>query len=442
MPDYKKRFDEHSPAAIAALTTHGAAISRAFFGMHANHVRRLIERLSVHLGKVDKSILEHPEYLAGPGYNYVERAIHLVSNVPSALNDNGIDHFLVSTLPEMVDVERRIALAIGVGEVKTAEIKSVQIRAIDKFVDYARQRDREINTLKGSVQSYHDDISGKHKELLNSFNSSMTDVKKIREYRKVGERLTKGGPNTPPLSELVDRANASNKELVSLVAGANAALAEATSNAAASGEMATQSQVILSSLKKTDETAKQILNNATQAGLAGAYKVEREKLARQQMSYAIVFYGIIVSVILYAAFFIIPIASQLILSDRSEGNTIQESALLLFVRVLIVLPALWALLFTNRRFVYLETLQMDYAAKAVTALAYSGYRDEMNEDVSLAKRLKDGVIARFVEHPSRLLGAKVESSVSVIDEDGARVVTETRSPDMLPAQPNDHTTSP
>ena len=71
---------------------------------------------------------------------------------------------------------------------------------------------------------------------------------------------------------------------------------------------------------------------------------------------------------------------------------------------------------------------MDYAAKATTALAYFGYRDEMDEDANLSAKLKDGLIARFIEHPSRLLGKKIESSASIIGPEGAKVITESHSP--------------
>jgi hypothetical protein len=112
-------------------------------------------------------------------------------------------------------------------------------------------------------------------------------------------------------------------------------------------------------------------------------------------------------VIIYAAVFILPIVSKILSVSGATDLAIKENALLLLVRFLIVTPAIWALIFTNKRYVTLEALQMDYAAKASTALAYSGYRDEMGDDMDLSKRLKDGLLMRFLEHPSRLLGSRV-----------------------------------
>jgi hypothetical protein len=36
-------------------------------------------------------------------------------------------------------------------------------------------------------------------------------------------------------------------------------------------------------------------------------------------------------------------------------------------------------------------------------LAYSGYKDEMSEDVSLLERLRGSLLLKFAEHPERLL---------------------------------------
>lgn len=112
---------------------------------------------------------------------------------------------------------------------------------------------------------------------------------------------------------------------------------------------------------------------------------------------------------------------------EEAGTLAEDNAIILLARTLVLVPAVWGLIFTNRRYENLEIMQMDYAAKATTALAYSGYRDEMNDDPLLSKQLKDGLIARFLEHPSRLLGNKAESSMSRVTAQGVEVVSETRS---------------
>jgi hypothetical protein len=121
---------------------------------------------------------------------------------------------------------------------------------------------------------------------------------------------------------------------------------------------------VLDRLSATDEKARSILNTATQAGLAGAYKLEREKLANQQKLFAWGFYGIIGLIITYAAVYIIPLISRVFEQNGHNDITTTESAFMLAVRIVVIAPAFWALVFTSRRFTNLETLQMDYAATA------------------------------------------------------------------------------
>lgn len=167
------------------------------------------------------------------------------------------------------------------------------------------------------------------------------------------------------------------------------------------------------------------MRNATQAGLAGAYKTERDKLSSEQNRFALSFYGIILAIIVYAAIFLLPVFRDLAGLNGGSDATVRDSALMLLIRLVILSPVVWALIFTNRRFRYLETLQMDYAAKTTTALAYSGYIDEMEGDRELSRRLKDGLVLRFLEHPSRLLGKKQEVDVSSSGPEGVRVESRT-----------------
>lgn len=45
----------------------------------------------------------------------------------------------------------------------------------------------------------------------------------------------------------------------------------------------------------------------------------------------------------------------------------------------------------------------------------------MEADPELRKRLKDGLVLRFLEHPSRLLGKKEEVDISSSGPEGVRV---------------------
>lgn len=431
MTDYKKRFDDLTAPAILALNGKRDEFRSSFFNTDVAYVRRLLERLSAGLQRVDAGPINHPTYLAGAGQPFPEKAIQLISSMPSAINDSGINHFINSMLPELVAVDDGISRAIGINEIRSAEIKSSQLRTIEKYVDWTKNAHANVSNLRTEVTEDGKKVKLSSETIGKLAQEAGVDAKKIRDTRTAALRLSGGTKTSPALSVIMKEAQS---KLTEIETNRDAAI-KLNAELVKLGSLVVDHELAAGSamerLSAHDKQAKDILNNATQAGLAGAFKIEREKLAKQQFWYAMAFYGIILSIVVYAAVFIVPIASQIILNHKNQSVTIGESALLLFVRILIVLPAFWALIFTNRRFVYLETLQMDYAAKAVTALAYSGYRDEMGDDQSLSARLRRGLVERFIEHPSRLLGLKVDPLPNAIGNSPDEV---TLKSDSIPVQ--------
>jgi hypothetical protein len=71
---------------------------------------------------------------------------------------------------------------------------------------------------------------------------------------------------------------------------------------------------------------------------------------------------------------------------------------------------------------------MDYAAKANTALAYTGYRDELNNDPALSSKLRDGLVVRFLEHPERLLSRSAGSEEVDLSPNGVRYKSTSSTP--------------
>ena len=428
MVQYKKQFDDLTAAAIQALNLKRDELRNVFFGMEPAYVRRLLERISSNLQRVDENRINHPTFLAARGQFVPQKALDLIASMPSAITDSGITHFVIATLPDLVEVDEALSKAAGINEIRSAEIKSSQLRAIERYVDWSKNNSASVTTLRQNAEKSAAEASRDRDQVSKLVADAQADVKKIKEIRTQALRLGSGTKTSPPISSIIKDAQDKVAEVDEMRNHISSSRDNLEKISHRIEEICGLSEIAIERLESHERQAKDILNNATQAGLAGAYKIEREKLAKQQLYYAGAFYGIILSVVLYAAFFIVPIASKIITNNHTQNTTIGETSLLLFVRILIVLPAFWALLFTNKRFVYLETLQMDYAAKAATALAYSGYRDEMEEDTTLSHRLKDGLVARFVEHPSRLLGEKLESNISIIDKEGTKVISESHSP--------------
>lgn len=426
MSDYQTQFDTHVAEANSRVANHTVELGETLVGLHPAQVRRLLANISKMLGQVDRKEARHPEYLAASPRSVPERAVELVASIPPAF-DSGTAHFVQNVLPPLVDVERRLMEAIGTSAFNVQQIKNQQIKAIDRLQSNA-------TTVYGRAHKAMEDAeqaaanAAKNLENLDGIlSSASTDSEKVGEIRKLAEKLSRGNASQNPLEALVRTARERSEEIDAIKARAAHSEKAAAASAETSAKHQAESAVSLESLQASDQQADDILRNATQAGLAGAYKIERDNLAREQTKFALAFYGIILAIIAYAAVFLLPIFRDMI---GVNGNHIsgQDGALMLFVRLAILSPVVWALFFTNRRFRYLETLQMDYAAKTSTALAYSGYIDEMDADPELSKRLKDGLVMRFLEHPSRLLGKKDEESRSSSGPEGVRVESRTVTP--------------
>ena len=429
MSDFQTRFNATLQQNITELNSKEKEFQSLIPGLHPAHIRRLLNNVSGLLGKVDRGQAHHPEFLAGNPKNVPERAVELAAGVSTSLAA-GPESFVQTTLTALVEIERQLISAIGVGEYKIQDIKNAQVRALNQIVDRADMNQKTIIANSNKLTDYLKTAADLSASVSESAKVAVTDTTKIGEIRKQAEKLAKGNPSQNPLEAVVRIA----REKLAFVEDALTTATNAANSAGTAAGTAIEKedavQKVLDRLSATDEKAKSILSTATQAGLAGAYKLEREKLEKQQRWFAWGFYGIIALIIVYAVAYIIPLISRVFEHNGQNNITTTESAFMLAVRIVVIAPAFWALVFTSRRFTNLETLQMDYAAKATTALAYFGYKDEMDQDTSLSTKLKDGLIARFIEHPSRLLGRKVESSSSVVGPEGAKVVSETHSPGM------------
>lgn len=425
MTDYQRQFDEHVTAANSRVANHTTDLNDILPGLHPSQMRRLFANISKMLGNVDRKDVQHPEYLAATPRNVPERAIELIANVAPSF-DSGAAHFVQNVLPSLVEVERRLMEAVGSAAFTTQQIKNQQIKAINRLLDTAEAAaSRSRSAMQSSAQS-STSAAESLKQVQEILATAGSDSQKISEIRKLADKLSRGNAGQNPLEALVRSARERSEEIDAIKTKAIQAEKSASNSAEEASRNRTSSEETLKSLQESDRQADDILRNATQAGLAGAYKTERDKLATEQNRFALAFYGIIGLIILYAAVFLLPIFKQLA-GLNGGGASVGESALMLFVRLVILSPVVWALIFTNRRFRYLETLQMDYAAKTSTALAYSGYIDEMESDPELSKRLKDGLVLRFLEHPSRLLGKKQEVDVSSSGPEGVRVESRTAS---------------
>jgi len=424
MSDFQNQFDQNVAAANSRVAEHAGELNSLIPGLQAAQIRRLLTNISKMLGQVDRREAAHPEYLAGAPRSVPERAVELIASIAPSF-DSGTPHFVQNVLPSIVDVERRLVEAIGSAAFNTQQIKNQQIKAIEKLTINAQAAYNRAHAAMTQADKSKDAAAEGLKEIQAALATSNSDHQKVAEIRRLAEKLSKGNASQNPIEALVRIARERSTEIDEITSKASQHRQAAQKSAENAEDYRARSADAFQGLEESDKRADEILRNATQAGLAGAYKTERDKLSGEQNRFALSFYGIILAIIVYAAIFLLPIFRDLAGLNGDADATVQDSALMLLVRLVILSPVVWALIFTNRRFRYLETLQMDYAAKTTTALAYSGYIDEMETDPELSRRLKDGLVLRFLEHPSRLLGKKQEVDVSSSGPEGVRVESRT-----------------
>jgi len=432
LSNYKGAFDAHLAEANSAITNNHTALVASLPGMHPAHLERLFHNISNMLSKIDKNEAKHPEFLAGnPPYPVL--AAQLLASVKSGI-EAGIDNFIQNILPQIVDVEQRLIHAVGIGAYNVQDIKNAQVRSLNQIVHRAESDQRTIRSISTNSSKEREEIKGVAEQIRALLLEAGSDKKKVEDIKILAEKLARGNASQNPLEKTVREARDKFDELASILDKSSKGADRIEQAAKETVNNKDESDKQLISLKKTNEEANAILRNATQAGLAGAYKMERDRLSKEQSRYAIAFYSGVLLIILYAAIFIVPIFSHILDRGGDTQSKVGESALLLLVRIAILAPAVWALIFTNKRHANLETLQMDYAAKAATALAYSGYRDEMEQDVQLANKLKNGLVIRFLEHPERLLHRNTIKEQIGFGKDGLSY-TSTATPPNEPVIP-------
>ena len=80
------------------------------------------------------------------------------------------------------------------------------------------------------------------------------------------------------------------------------------------------------------------------------------------------------------------------------------------LRLLLASPIIWFTWFAVRQYGNNVALIEDYAFKEASALAFVGYRKDMEDDVDMVKLLRESAIRNFSYAPSRLISSSEASS--------------------------------
>lgn len=404
MSDYKKQYDEKLKA-FSSNFKDVPSLTKIIPDLTRARIQYFLRRTSTLLGNVDKGKVRRPAYLAHGNGNLADFAIKNLDAVPP--NSGNASGFISDVLVPQLEFQRKLEFAIGL---PGREYEGFRQQAADEIRDHVA----EAETLTKGVKSQKSEIAGISSDVGKSVDALRARVDEasliISRAEKFRERLEKLDGDARRADSIEKLVRAVRKKVTD-VEETVAKIGPIQESAELSGEsisgLLTTAQSTEAKISVIEEDANKILGLASQAGLAKSYISERSKLEMMKLIYTGIFYVGILLMAAVAYIYVLP-AFEKFVDPLNPSATLDvwQRTLILAIRSAILGPFVWAIIFTSSRIRRIEILEMDYAEKAAASLAYHGYKSEMEADVTLLDRLKNGLLVRFSEHPERLLRKK------------------------------------
>ncbi len=191
MSDFQARFDAQVAVANSAAANNTTALTSHAIAMHPAHLRRMLENISKMLGMIDRKSHKHPEFLASTPAIVPERAIELVAGIKPSL-DAGVENFIQNVLPSLVEVEDKLTKAVGIGAIKTADVKNVQVRAINQILDRAQNDGKQAAIILKDIKTENEELEKEKQKVAAMLEAVTVDRKKIEDIAKLAEKLARG----------------------------------------------------------------------------------------------------------------------------------------------------------------------------------------------------------------------------------------------------------
>lgn len=146
-----------------------------------------------------------------------------------------------------------------------------------------------------------------------------------------------------------------------------------------------------------------ILKKAQQQGMAASFQQRHSDLKWPQVIWGIVFVLSLVGLFSLGWYLIEYVFSS---NDKSWVEIVSKFSL--------SLPVIWVTWFAAKQYNHTVQLREDYAYKVAVAMAYHGYKEELDgTNNEMGQKLLENIILHFADNPVRLY--KNDSSVSILD---------------------------
>jgi hypothetical protein len=162
--------------------------------------------------------------------------------------------------------------------------------------------------------------------------------------------------------------------------------------------------VLFTEFENRREEISGLLENANKVGLAKSFQDKRKELTNTWK--------------FWAALFLFGIGTLVFIGNTQffpllEKTTIEPASLI--VRLMLTGPVIWFTWFSARQYAHVLRIGEDYSFKEAAAMAYVGYRNEVDADPEMLKLLQEYAIKNFGKNPADLLLKQVEASTPLHD---------------------------
>lgn len=251
------------------------------------------------------------------------------------------------------------------------------------------------------------------------------DKSKLAELEKINGTLEQAYRNVSSYQNNLNEAKVHVDEIISLIEKDGLEASNAKTNAESNALQSATSkdkfdQLIIAvtdgkkdvddllvKINEIKDKAEQTLASTSQVALATSFNKRKVSLESSQKFWIIAFglglvflFSFTVISIVYSEFYHLP-------AIVSNGEFDAWGALL---RLLLASPIIWFTWFAVRQYGSNVALIEDYAFKEASALAFVGYKKDMEDDVDMVKLLRESAIRNFAYPPSRLISSSEASS--------------------------------
>lgn len=147
-----------------------------------------------------------------------------------------------------------------------------------------------------------------------------------------------------------------------------------------------------------------LLENANKVGLAKSFQDKRKELKKTWQTWAILFIAGIAGLLYLGLYELLPLMSKGPIDPATLG-----------VRLFLSSPIIWFTWFSARQYAHVLRICEDYSFKEASAMAFTGYRNEVQADPGLVKQLQESAIRNFSSNPADMLLKKTDAASPLHD---------------------------